>query len=68
LLEASGLLRATVTDCPFICQETISLLWRPTSASGWQRSVVDALALAFGGADSSPIVLAEHSALLRSPD
>jgi DNA-binding transcriptional LysR family regulator len=47
LLEASGLLRATVSDCPVKCRETVSLLWRPTSASGWQHSVVDALAVAF---------------------
>jgi DNA-binding transcriptional LysR family regulator len=52
LLEASGLLRATVSDCPFKCHETVWLLWRPTNASGWQRSVVDALALAFDSAES----------------
>ncbi len=72
LLEAAGLLRATVSDCPFVCQETIWLLWRPTSASGWQRAVVNALALTFGGADLPPIspfvASAEFPAVLRSPD
>jgi DNA-binding transcriptional LysR family regulator len=46
LLEPAGLIHATVSDCPFRCEETVSLLWRPTSASGWQHAVVDALALA----------------------
>jgi DNA-binding transcriptional LysR family regulator len=43
LVEATGLQHATVSDCPFSCEETVSLLWRPTSASGWQHAVVDAL-------------------------
>jgi DNA-binding transcriptional LysR family regulator len=68
LVEASGLLRATVSDCPFTCQETVSLLWRPTSASGWQRAVVDALALTFGASDALPMTSAADPVLLKSPD
>lgn len=68
LLEASGLLRAMVSDCPFVCQETIWLLWRPTSASGWQRWVVDALANAFDSADVPPMTPTEHPVPLMSPD
>lgn len=42
-IEAAGLRRLRVRDCQYTCEESASLLWRPTEAAGWQLRMVDQL-------------------------
>ncbi|GAA5176722.1 hypothetical protein GCM10025771_12160 [Niveibacterium umoris] len=43
-LQTPGLVHVSVSDCPYTCEESVWLVWRPTAAAGWQQHVVDALA------------------------
>ena len=42
-IEGAGLCRLRVRDCEYSCEETASLLWRPTEAAGWQLRMVERL-------------------------
>ena len=35
--------RIEVSDCPYQCMESVWLLWRPSTAHGWQRQLADGL-------------------------
>jgi DNA-binding transcriptional LysR family regulator len=42
-LEDPGLVRVKVSDCPYECVEQCWLLWKPSTASGWQNKLVASL-------------------------
>ncbi len=42
-LDDPALVRLRVPDCPYRCQETSHLVWRPGRADGWQGRLVAAL-------------------------
>jgi DNA-binding transcriptional LysR family regulator len=48
-IEGAGLCRLRVRDCQYSCEETASLLWRPTEAAGWQLRMVERLRRRTGG-------------------
>lgn len=41
LAASPGLVRLSVTDCPYECVEQVHLVWRPATASGWLAAWVD---------------------------
>ncbi|HEV8689521.1 MAG TPA: LysR family transcriptional regulator [Ideonella sp.] len=48
-IDAAGLVRLRVRDCPYRCEESASLLWRPTEAAGWQLRMIEQLGKALPG-------------------
>ncbi|MGE4072008.1 MAG: LysR family transcriptional regulator [Lysobacterales bacterium] len=42
-LDDPQLGRIEVSDCPYQCIESVWLLWRPSTAHGWQRQLADAM-------------------------